>query len=287
RIKFSETVAEKGLPVEKIGYFEGSLISVVGNKLVEMDPESGKVLRSSTWKLGLSCPAVRNEYFYYLGAMDNRVHVLQADRHIQVFELAAESDATITSIITEDELVIFSTVAGDVICTKILIKDNVRSGSHVKLWSFKAADSVIGPMVKKGDKIIFASKDTNVYCLDINRKGELLWKYQTAAILDKAPNVKNDIVYQYVCGKGLIALDVNSGKLLWELKGGLSLLSESGAKSYVITDSGKLAVISKKEQKLIYSANLSGVTLHAVNVGDSKIYIGDKTGRVMCLKPVE
>jgi outer membrane protein assembly factor BamB len=278
-IKFSKAVAGVGLPVEEMEYYQGKLISLTGSNLVEMEPDTGVVLSSRVWKLGLTCPVVRNKSFYYIGATDKRVHVLRSEDRVQTFELAAESDAMITSIVADEGFIIFSTDAGDVI--------SAGSNAPVKLWAFNAADSVIGPMVRTDNAVIFSSKDTNVYCLDVYNRGELIWKYQTAAILDKAPVVTESIVYQRVSGKGLIAIEKGSGKLMWELDGGLDLLAESKNKAYVITETGKLVVIDNVKKKKLYSTNLASVTQYAVNTVDSKIYIGDSTGSVMCLKPIE
>ena len=119
------------------------------------------------------------------------------------------------------------------------------------------------------------------------RSGGQIWKYQTAAILNKAPRVTADVVYQYVYGKGLTAIDKKSGKFMWRLKGGLDLLAQSDSRAYCITDKGKLAVMDNKKAKLLYTVNFAGVTRYASNVTGSRIYIANKAGRIVCLMPTE
>jgi len=99
--------------------------------------------------------------------------------------------------------------------------------------------------------------------------------------------VTGDVVYQYVRGKGLVAIDKKSGEFMWEVNGGADLLSESGGKAYVITGDGELVVMDNKAKKRLYSVNFAGVSQYVANVVDSKIYIADAGGRIACLKPME
>jgi outer membrane protein assembly factor BamB len=134
--------------------------------------------------------------------------------------------------------------------------------------------------------LFFASEDTNVYRIDI-LTGRLIWKYQTAAMLDRGPRVTGEVVYQYVRNKGLTAIDKKSGKFIWELAKGVDLLAEADGKAYVVTNIGTLVVMDNRKAKRLYSVNFAGVSRHVSNVADSKIYIADKAGRIACLKPVE
>jgi len=94
-------------------------------------------------------------------------------------------------------------------------------------------------------------------------------------------------LYQYVWGKGLTALSRTDGQLQWKVPGGLELLSEKGGKSYVITEDQKLVVMDNIQCKELYTVNFSDVTRYVSNTEDSRIYIGDDSGRVACLEPVE
>jgi len=68
---------------------------------------------------------------------------------------------------------------------------------------------------------------------------------------------------------------------------GVDLLAEANGKAYVITNVGTLVVMDNKKAKQLYSVNFANVSRYAANVADSKIYIGDKAGRVACLKPID
>ena len=275
---FSKPFVAAGLPVVGLELYRGELFSVVGNELVEINPEFGAKLSSKRLRFGAVCPAARNSSYYYLSGVDRRMHALRAGDKVQVFEVSAENDSVITSIVADENFVVFATDAGNVI--------SISADRPKRLWSFDASDSIAGQIVRDSSSLFFASKDTNVYRINV-RTGRFVWKCQTAAMLERGPRVGKKVVYQYVRDKGLAAIDKESGKLIWQWSEGVDLLAESGRKAYVITNTGKLVVMDNKKAKQLYSVNFVGVSRYATNVTDSKIYIADEGGRIACLEPVE
>jgi outer membrane protein assembly factor BamB len=273
---FSRSIAEARLPVVGLGFYKDELFSAAGNRLVEISSDSGAERSAKRLEFGATCPAARNKSYFYIAGVDRRIHTLRAEDKVQVFEAAAENDSTITSIVADENSVIFATDAGNVI--------SITPDRPKRLWQFEAAGGIAWPIVKDSESVFAASGDTNVYRLNA-RTGKLVWKYQTGAMLENGPRVTERIVYQYVRNEGLSAIDKESGGLLWRLADGVDLLAEADGKAYVITKAWTLVVMDNKKAKQQYSVNLAGVSKYAANVADSKIYIADKEGRIACLKP--
>jgi outer membrane protein assembly factor BamB len=223
---------------------------VVGDKLVEINLESGTERSSKRLGFGVTCPIARNRSYFYVGGTDRRMHVLRAEDKVQVFEVAAESDSMITSIVADENFVIFATNDGNVI--------SIMPDRFVRLWEFDALGGIAWPIVRDGNSLFAASRDTNIYKLNA-RTGKFVWKYQGGAKLERGPQVTAGVVYQYVRDEGLAAMDKESGKLLWQLADGVELLSESEGKAYVITNTGTLAVMDNKKAKQLYTIDISGV----------------------------
>jgi outer membrane protein assembly factor BamB len=276
---FSRSIAEKGLPVEGLGLYKDGLFSVAGNKLVEISPETG-MERSGARGLeyGVTCPVVRNEPFFYIAGTDMRMHALRSGDKVQVFEVAAKSDSRITSVVADENSVIFSTEAGEVI--------SIEAEKSKKLWQFNAGGGIAGPIVRDGAALFVASRDTDVYRLNAEN-GKLVWKYQAGAMLEKGPRVTKTTVYQYARGEGLSAINKENGKLLWQMADGEDLLAEADGKAYVITKTGNLAVMDNKKAKQLYSVDATTVSRYASNTTDSRIYIADMNGRIACLQPIK
>jgi len=278
---FSRPVAPTGFPVVGLELWRDELISVIGNKLVEISPNSGMENKAKYLEFSVVCPAARNSSYFYVGGADRRLHVLHAENYVQVFQVAAQNESMITSIIADERFIVFGTDAGNVIS---FLPDRPK-----QLWQFDAPDAIAGPIVRDGMSLFFASKDMNVYRLDIVEPmlAKLIWKYQMPGILEKAPRVTPAAVYQYTCNEGLTAIDRQSGKFMWSLKQGADMLAETGGKAYVITSIRTLVVMDNTSAKLLYSVNFADVSRYAANTIDSKIYIADERGRVACLEPVK
>lgn len=278
---FGRTVAPAGFPIAGLRLYGDELISIGGSKLVEIDAISGVERRTVDVGFGIVCPASRNSSYFYLGGVGNRLHALLVKDKVQAFEVAAENESAITSIAADENFVVFATDAGNVI--------SITPNRPRRLWQFDAAGGIAGPIVKDGMSLFFSSRDTNVYRLDIVGLlgARLAWKYQTAGVLEKAPQVTEEVVYQYVPAKGVTAIDKESGRFIWSVPGGADLLAEAKGKAYVITKNRTLAVMDNVRAKRLYSVNFARVSRYAANTTDSRIYIADERGRIACLQPVE
>jgi len=279
---FSRSFAPPGYTMLGLGLYKDELdkdqlISIIGNSLVEISPEFGTELRRKSLGFGVTCPAARNSSYFYLAGVDNRLRVLRAKDKVELFQVDAEK--IITCIIADDDFVVFSTDAGNV--------TSMAPDKPNLLWRFEAGDGIVGPMVRDGESLFVASKDTYVYKLDVGQGRTPVWKYQTGGILDTSPRVTADVVYQYVHYQGLSAIDKNRGTLIWQLPEGVDLLAEADGKAYVITNAGTLVVMDNKKAKRLHSVNFASVSKYGANVTDSKIYIADEAGRITCLIPLE
>jgi outer membrane protein assembly factor BamB len=230
----------------------------------------------------MTCPAARNSSHFYVAGIDKRLHALSAKNMVQAFEVAADNESVITSILADDNFVILATDKGNVI--------SIVPNKAVRLWQFDAAGAIAGPVVRDWMSVFFASKDTNVYRIDMAEppgQKRLVWKYQAAGVLEEAPRVTQTVVYQHVRSKGVVAINKENGSAMWSVPGGLDLLAEAKGKAYVITDAGTLVVMDNAKARKLYAVNFAHISKHAANAMDDKIYIADKSGRIACLQPVE
>jgi outer membrane protein assembly factor BamB len=278
---FGNSVAPAGLPIVGLELYEDKLLSLIGDTLVEIDSGTGGKL--STWQpeVSIVCPAAHNSSYFYLAGADRRLRVLRVEDMVRVFEVAADNESMITSIIADENFVIFATDGGNVI--------SITPDRPNRLWQFDAAGSIVGPIVRDVNSLFFACKDTNLYRIDMvdMQTVNLVWKYQTNALLDKAPYVTAEVAYQRAGDKGLAAIDKKSGKLLWQLAESADLLAEANGKAYVITKTSTLVVMDNNKGKKLYSANFAQASRYATNIMDSKIYIANKDGRIACITPAE
>lgn len=280
QIIFGRSIARPGFPLLGWASYGDRLISVIDNQLVEFDRDSGLRRRVSDLEMSIVAPPVRNSRFVYVSAADRRLHALRAQDMVRIFEASARNESEITSILADEDMVVLGTAGGNLIA--------IMAGAPRKLWQFDANGAIAGAVVRDGQSFYFASKDTNVYRVDaVNPDtASLIWKYQTEAVLDRPPRVTAAVVYQYALGRGLTAIDKQSGQALWFLPEGVDLLAEAWGRAYVITKINTLAVMDNRRGRELYSVNFAPVANHAANTTDAMIYITDDRGRITCLRPV-
>jgi len=279
RIVFARTAAPPGLPVAEPLLYDGRLISILGNRLVEMSEQTGKELSARHIEYGVVCPAARNSLFFYISGADRRLHAIRARDYVQLFEVSARGSPMITSILAGDDLVIFATDTGNVI--------GMAPDQPKRLWQFDAGGPIVGPLIKDGQSIFFACKDTNVYRLDVPsvELHRLAWKYQVPGVPAGPPRATGQAVYQYVPDQGISAIDRASGRLLWALPEAVELLAESTGRAFTITKGRKLVVMHNASGRRLYSVNFRDVQVYTSNTADPSFFIADRRGRIACVRP--
>lgn len=270
-------VGQKGFTFKGWDIWGDRIYSVIGSELVEMDWRSGSKIRSFSLGFGPSCPPVRNEQFYYLAGPDKRLRIYQASDFVELFSATADDDSAIISVIAEEDFIIFGTNTGFVTA--------MHSDRAVKIWDFKAAQGINHGLIRDSGIVYFSSSDTHVYALNENT-GRLIWKYRTDALLRNAPAVTRRFVYQNVDGQGLIALDKRTGRVAWRLSEGISLLAESSKGVYVLGKNSELIFVDAVNWEKTDSILLPKISLYISNVVDSRIYLADDLGRVVCLESI-
>ncbi|MEN6427446.1 MAG: PQQ-binding-like beta-propeller repeat protein [Phycisphaerales bacterium] len=278
-VVFSRSVAPQGIPVLGLISYGDRFISVVGNQLTECSAVTGTEERVADLELSIVTPPVRNNQFYYVAAGDRRLHVLRAQDLVRIFKVAADNESLITTVLADDNVVVFGTSAGNVV--------GMMADAPKKLWQFDAAEAIAGPIIRDGNSLYFASKDTNVYRVDMTGAtgASMAWKFQTEAVLERAPRVTQGYVYQYAPGRGLTAIDKRTGQAVWSVPEGLDLLAEVELKAYLITKVRTLVVMDNATGKRVYSINSAPVVAHISNTENARIYIADEHGRIACLTP--
>ena len=126
-IGFSRSIGQPGFPVLQISRYKNEIYSIVGNELLQIDADSGDNISLKNYHYGIVCPAARNASYFYIAGSNRRVITYNAKNNVQVFQVAAEDDSQITSVLADENFVVFSTVSGNVIA--------ITPDKPTKLWS--------------------------------------------------------------------------------------------------------------------------------------------------------
>lgn len=271
---FGIQLAQAGFPAFEPRRYENQLLIVVGNQAVQIDTARGAITHTQKFDYTVVCPAVRNAINLYAAGMDNRVHVTGIEKQNFLFEAAAGNNSMPTSILATNGYVVFATDKGNVVC--------IAATGPLRLWQFDARDAITAPIVVDNNNVYAASRDTNVYKLNV-LSGRQLWKCQLGGILKNSPRVTQGAVYQSVPKRGVTAIDKESGLPRWTVADGIEFLAEINGTAYVMTDGRTVAAVNNTTRQQIGVINFAQVRRYAANTRDGKMYVGDNTGRIACI----
>jgi outer membrane protein assembly factor BamB len=131
--------------------------------------------------------------------------------------------------------------------------------------------------------------DTKLYALD-RGSGKIRWRYFAGTGLDTPPVATKDMVYQYVNGAGLVAIDKINGesdrKPRWIVKDARQFLAEDDQNVYVRASNNRILAVDKKSGETKFRSRRKDLVSFATNATDSIIYAGTKDGLIIAVKPV-
>jgi outer membrane protein assembly factor BamB len=252
----------------------------------------------------ISAPITVSGKNIFLACADGKIFCFDLDGNLVwnyetggsiVHKLAAENDV-ISAGIVEGDLFSFDAVTGELlqviglgelITSQPIIVDIINNGQKSKgivvgtangnlycydlftfkpIWKNNSAEEAVGnKLVYTKDRIIFASRDNQLYCIDAET-GIINWKWNN--FKGKKPQVQNEnsktfipaaggnIVYIYDPEDKIVsAVDLLLGTTVWQkkyFKGWNSIvISGDNKKLFMNGSSGDLYIISAKEGKLI------------------------------------
>lgn len=161
--------------------------------------------------------------------------------------------------------------------------------------AFRTDGPIFADLAADPSGIYAASTDTKLYCLDPD-SGHLKWVYYTGVPLRAAPSLTRDMVYQYVPGEGLAALNKElpegsdlrnvSQKPRWVYGPGRQLLAEDDRFAYVRTENNRIDALDKQSGKLQFSSTRNDLIVFGTNRTDGMIYAATRDGNVFAIRAV-
>jgi outer membrane protein assembly factor BamB len=137
---------------------------------------------------------------------------------------------------------------------------------------------------------VYASNtDSKLYCLD-RGTGHIKWQYYAARPLKTAPVVTATMVYQYVDGGGIVAIEKTAGTFnrapKWTAKNAVQVLSEDQAYVYLRRRDNILQAVDKASGQVVFTSKKHPFEVFATNTKDSMIYGATPSGTVWAVRPV-
>jgi len=155
--------------------------------------------------------------------------------------------------------------------------------------AFKAQGKFVSD-IKADDFGVYASNtDSKLYCLD-RVNGKIKWLYYASTTLKTSPVVTQTMVYQYVDGTGMVAIDKVNGMFdrapKWIVKSAVQVLSEDPTYVYLRRRDNRVLAVEKASGQVAFMSKGHPFEVFATNLNDTMIYGATRNGSVWSIRPV-
>lgn len=148
----------------------------------------------------------------------------------------------------------------------------------------EAKEGIISkPFFTPTGKLFATSLDGYLYCIDEVR-GNLLWRFTTGEPIDQSPVAIGDTVYVITREHNMFAVNINDLTEKFVVSGVGSFLSGTEDRLYCTDPTGNMIVMDANSGALLGSANTSEMTLKMPNLQTDRIFLGQNTGLIQCLR---
>ena len=293
---------------------DNKVVFPAADTLEEYDQKTGRRVQSLPLDKPTHSSGVAVGYTFYVGldsptggrlaAMDLTPRIPTPEQIIAAKKLKVSLDAEVNRISTKWEVLTVAGIqAAPVYYTGVVYAGAVDgkvwaineegsgiwslpNGSHV----FQAAGPIHADLKADEVGLYVASEDGSLYCVD-RGSGRIKWTYFGGAPLETSPVLTPTLVYQFVPGTGLVAIDKHSlgaAKVKWVNANAVNCLSEGPRYVYAVEDDGHLMALNKADGHLVFRSGRNDLSVFAADpvAKVPAIYVASPDGTLISVGPV-
>lgn len=169
------------------------------------------------------------------------------------------------------------------------------SDSRTPLWPlpgnvFATGAPILADVRADDTGVYVAAGDGKLYALD-RATGRIRWQYFGGRSLSSAPLVTNDRVYQFVPGKGVVALDKIGGAYnrepKWVVEQGAEPLAQGARHVYMRDQSNGVLAVERATGKVAFRTARGDLRHFAAGAAEAEqVYAATDDGLILGIKPV-
>jgi outer membrane protein assembly factor BamB len=271
KLRFIKQFARPSLPMKRPTEYEGALYTVVGDELWKLDPQSASVSKAQDLVNSAVSPVVFTDENLYVSGLDNRISCYDREGNWLKFQVTADNDSRITSVLVDGENMWFATEQGNVY--------GASAYEPTRYWAFNTTGQIGSDIVKQDKYLYVSSYDTMLYKLSAV-SGTLAWKAPLGSALMNSPVVYDDYIYQQTSRNGLYAVSDETGNVVWQEPAGQGFVARDGEDVYVFTENNLLSIMNNKSGESRIKLNFAPIDICGRNVYDSNVYVLSKDGKL-------
>ncbi len=258
----------------------GPLIVPTSSQILVLDRYTGRRLATLEPKFSRTSTVVGLGNAMFVGSTDEKLRALLwltsiAPPPVQLWHVHIGGVIESKPIIFDGSKILFATSTGTVFAC--------GASNKQFLWNIRIGGSIVANPAMDLTGAYVGSTNQSLVKIDVSN-GRRVWRYPAPGPLRTAPIVTGGTVYQFCEGYGLIVIDADSGSELWRQANGKTLLTQLADRSYVLCNTGDIAVVSTRNGKLVSTLGVDGLIVPVPNTKDQALYVVATDGRVLAAR---
>ncbi|HEX6987350.1 MAG TPA: PQQ-binding-like beta-propeller repeat protein, partial [Planctomycetaceae bacterium] len=187
----------------------------------------------------------------------------------------ATSSEIVTAPVTNGKIVAFANKAGSLAA--------VTPEQRNIVFQFETNAAASAPLELVDDSLLYASGDTNLYCLRA-ATGTTRWLYVAGSPIREKPHAIGDAVFLVPVDAGMYNLGLESGVARWWAPTVTEFVAATPTRVFGSDRGGNLAVLDRADGALLGTIPVSGFPIRVRNERTDRIYLCSTSGLVTCLR---
>lgn len=278
--RWIQPVTRSGYRVMRPAHAGDNVIFITAVDLQVYDRHSGDGRARRPLRFPSGSGAVSDGARVFVGGLDAKLHSYETDSLLRDWRIA--TDAPIESTPALFGNAIFCATTGHTVFAA------TRSSKAFR-WDTIVGGAVTADLVADESGVYVACEDHSLYLFDVDF-GYLRWRAIFGAALHDPPLISKTLVYQFVPGEGLAAVETGlpheiSERVRWKLPQGRVALTTHEDTVYVLSDREQLLAVRAKDGQVMNEIPAAGLTITFPVAAEPTIYLASADGRIFCARP--
>jgi len=277
-LRWTQSLGDSRGHCQPVEFYQDRLLVVLDKTYMELSESDGRILHKVQLKFSPTTSAARTKDRVFVGSDNRRFYALRREDGVTLWH-SVQPDEPVGRVAVSQGNVYFACKNGTLYVS--------RTDKREKVWQAATNGEVRGVVIGNG-QCFLPSTDTALYCFR-TKSGTPMWKYLTGGALLEPPILTERFAYQAVKLSSLLCMDrrpsTDQGAVKWELPNGYCMLAENGSVSYAMTLNKELTLMNNDTGKRVISFYVPDMDLYARNNEDSLIFLADKEGMILSLRP--
>jgi outer membrane protein assembly factor BamB len=153
---------------------------------------------------------------------------------------------------------------------------------HEIQYSFRTEAGISAPLNQHGTTAYIASREYNVFALDVVG-GQILWRFTADRPILRRPAVTDEDVFVAPERGGLYRINRMTGAEIWRNQEAERYVASNKAFVYALDPSGRVLVLDRGRGTLLSALDARDFVVPVANEFTDRVYLASNDGLVICL----